>query len=239
MQCHKNQWTWRWKREIANISYTILLRHFWPSIAISQSFCQYIISFLHQQHLIEEPQFNKCTNILDSASITQLESGFWRVIDDMKNALSTWPFQSHLSRVTPHEIATKAPGYLLLTWVNLVVVVVTLFPTKIHENTHMYNTLTVVSPQNVRMYFLSGCQKKLRLIELAAATCYLQFCRATARTGPEMTHWHPGGRFKESFSSNGFHNIYSIILNLAHWSRVKMAAISQTTLSNAFIEWKW
>ena len=95
-----------------------------------------------------------------------------------------------------------------------VVVVVTLFPTKIHENTHMYNTLTVVSPQNVRMYFVSGCQKKLRLIELAAATCYLQFCRATARTGPEeMTHWHPGGRFKESFSSNGFHNIYSIILS--------------------------
>ena len=94
------------------------------------------------------------------------------------------------------------------------VVVVTLFPTKIHENTHMYNTLTVVSPQNVRMYFVSGCQKKLRLIELAAATCYLQFCRATARTGPEeMTHWHPGGRFKESFSSNGFHNIYSIILS--------------------------
>ena len=92
--------------------------------------------------------------------------------------------------------------------------VVTLFPTKIHENTHMYNTLTVVSPQNVRMYFVSGCQKKLRLIELAAATCYLQFCRATARTGPEeMTHWHPGGRFKESFSSNGFHNIYSIILS--------------------------
>ena len=90
-----------------------------------------------------------------------------------------------------------------------VVVVVTLFPTKIHENTHMYNTLTVVSPQNVRMYFVSGCQKKLRLIELAAATCYLQFCRATARTGPEeMTHWHPGGRFKESFSSNGYHNIY-------------------------------
>ena len=95
-----------------------------------------------------------------------------------------------------------------------VVVVVTLFPTKIHENTHMYNTLTVVSPQNVRMYFVSGCQKKLRLIELAAATCYLQFCRATARTGPDgMTHWHPGGRFKESFSSNGFHNIYSIILS--------------------------
>ena len=94
------------------------------------------------------------------------------------------------------------------------VVVVTLFPTKIHENTHMYNTLTVVSPQNVRMYFVSGCQKKLRLIELAAATCYLQFCRATARTGPEeMTHRHPGGRFKESFSSNGFHNIYSIILS--------------------------
>ena len=94
------------------------------------------------------------------------------------------------------------------------VVVVTLFPTKIHENTHMYNTLTVVSPQNVRMYFVSGCQKKLRLIELAAATCYLQFCRATARTGPEeMTHWHPGGRFKESFSSSGFHNIYSIILS--------------------------
>ena len=97
---------------------------------------------------------------------------------------------------------------------NEVVVVVTLFPTKIHENTHMYNTLTVVSPQNVRMYFVSGCQKKLRLIELAAATCYLQLCRATARTGPEeMTHWHPGGRFKESFSSNGFHNIYSIILS--------------------------
>ena len=64
------------------------------------------------------------------------------------------------------------------------VVVVTLFPTKIHENTHMYNTLTVVSPQNVRMYFVSGCQKKLRLIELAAATCYLQFSRATARPGP-------------------------------------------------------
>ena len=96
----------------------------------------------------------------------------------------------------------------------IVVVVVTLFPTKIHENAHMYNTFTVVSPQNVRMYFVSGCQKKLRLIELAAATCYLQFCRATARPGPEeMTHWHPGGRFKESFSSNGFHNIYSIILS--------------------------
>ena len=31
--------------------------------------------------------------------------------------------------------------------------------------------------------------------------------------GPEeMTHWHPGGRFKESFSSNGFHIIYSIVL---------------------------
>ena len=27
-----------------------------------------------------------------------------------------------------------------------VVVVVTLFPTKIHENIHMYNTFTVVSP---------------------------------------------------------------------------------------------
>ena len=53
-----------------------------------------------------------------------------------------------------------------------VVVVVTLFPAKIHENTHMYNTLTVVSPQNVRMYFVSGCQKKLRLIELAAAMLY-------------------------------------------------------------------
>ena len=96
----------------------------------------------------------------------------------------------------------------------VVVVVVTLFPAKIHENTHMYNTFTVVSTQNVRMYFVSGCQKKLRLIELAAATCYLQFCRATARPGPEeMTHWHPGGRFKESFSFNGFHNIYSIILS--------------------------
>ena len=96
----------------------------------------------------------------------------------------------------------------------VVVVVVTLFPTKIHENIHMYNTFTVVSPQNVRMYFVSGCQKKPRLIELAAATCYLQFCRATARPGPEeMTHWHPGGRFKESFSSNGFHYIYSIILS--------------------------
>ena len=49
-----------------------------------------------------------------------------------------------------------------------VVVVVTLFPTKIHENIHMYNTFTVVSPQNDRMYFVSGCQKKPRLIELAA-----------------------------------------------------------------------
>ena len=96
----------------------------------------------------------------------------------------------------------------------VVVVVVTLFPTKMHENTHMYDTFTVVSTQNVRMYFVSGCQKKLRLIELAVATCYLQFCRATARPGlEEMTHWHPGGRFKESFSSNGFHNIYSIILS--------------------------
>ena len=90
----------------------------------------------------------------------------------------------------------------------VIVVVITLFPTKIHENTHMYNTSTVVCPQNVCMYFVSDCQKKLRLIELAAATCYLQFCRATARPGPDkMTHWHPGGRFKESFSSNGFHNI--------------------------------
>ena len=102
----------------------------------------------------------------------------------------------------------------ILPYISCNVVIVTLFPTKIHENTHMYNTLTVVSPQNVLMYFVSGCQKKLRLIELAAATCYLQFCRATARTGPEeMTHWHPGGRFKESLSSNGFHNIYSIILS--------------------------
>ena len=40
---------------------------------------------------------------------------------------------------------------------------------KIHENTHMYNTFTVVSTQNVRIYVVSGCQNKLRLIELAAA----------------------------------------------------------------------
>ena len=84
---------------------------------------------------------------------------------------------------------------------------------KIHENTHMYNTFTVVNTQNVHMYCVSGCQKKPRLIELAAATCYLQFCPVTAFPGrEEMTHWHPGCRFKESFSSNGFHTIYSIIL---------------------------
>ena len=56
---------------------------------------------------------------------------------------------------------------------HVIVVVVTLFPTKIHENTHMYNTFTVVSTKNVCMYFVSGCQKKLRLIELAAAQMLL------------------------------------------------------------------
>ena len=84
---------------------------------------------------------------------------------------------------------------------------------KKHENTHKYNTFTVVNTQKVRMYCVSGCQKMVRLIELAAATGYLQFCHATAGPDPEeMTPWHPGGRFKESSSSNGFHNIYSVIL---------------------------
>ena len=82
------------------------------------------------------------------------------------------------------------------------------------QESECIETVKYIKHPQGRMYFVSGCQKKLRLIELAAATCYLQFCRATARTGPEeMTHWHPGGRFKESFSSNGFHNIYSIILS--------------------------
>ena len=131
----------------------------------------------------------------------------------------------------PHTIMTSAsPTYIQTNvfcslaiyrlYPYLTVVVVTLFPTKIHENTDMYNTLTVVSPQNVRMYFVSGCQKKLRLIELAAATCYLQFCRATARTGPEeMTHWHPGGRFKRL---TGLCDCFRVI----HSTRVDMYSLA-------------
>ena len=84
---------------------------------------------------------------------------------------------------------------------------------EIHENTHMYDRFTVVNTQNVHTYFVSGWQKKPKLIALADATCYVQFYQATARPGlKEMTHWYSGGRFKESFLSNGFHIIYSIIL---------------------------
>ena len=42
---------------------------------------------------------------------------------------------------------------------------------KIHENTQMFNTFTVVNTQNFHMNCVSGCQKKPRLIELAAARC--------------------------------------------------------------------
>ena len=77
----------------------------------------------------------------------------------------SWYYQSQVRFISFFTV-----GFVFLgSFMVVVVVVVTLFPTKIHENTHMYNTLTVVSPQNVRMYFVSGCQKKLRLIELAAA----------------------------------------------------------------------
>ena len=51
----------------------------------------------------------------------------------------------------------------------LAVVEVTLFPTK-YMKTHMFNTFTVVNTQNVHMFSVSGCQKKPRLIELAAAS---------------------------------------------------------------------
>ena len=40
---------------------------------------------------------------------------------------------------------------------------------KIHENTHMYNTFPVANTRNVHLHCVSGCQKKPRLIELAAA----------------------------------------------------------------------
>ena len=78
----------------------------------------------------------------------------------------------------------------------------------------MYYTFTVVNTHNVRMYFVSGCQKKLRIIELAAATCYLQFCRATAWPGPEMIHWHPGG-----LSRNHFHlmDFITFIQSFCQW----------------------
>ena len=94
-----------------------------------------------------------------------------------------------------------------------IVVVVTLFPTK-YMKTHICIThLQLSVPKMFTCTVSVAVRKKPRLIELAAATCYLQFCRVTAFPGPEeMTHWHPGCRFKESFSSNGFHTIYSIIL---------------------------
>ena len=80
-----------------------------------------------------------------------------------------------------------------------IVVVVTLFLTK-YMKTHICITHLVVNTPYVHMYCVSSCYKKPRLVELAAVACYWQFCRATARPGPEeMAHWHSGGRFKESY----------------------------------------
>ena len=87
--------------------------------------------------------------------------------------------------------ATKNSAQIVafIVVVVVVVVVVTSFPTKIHENTHMYNTFTVVSTQNFRMYFVSGCQKKLRLIELAATT-YVTYNFVARLPGPARRRWH-------------------------------------------------
>ena len=75
---------------------------------------------------------------------------------------SVWYYWSHYNTVT-----VVSP--FLMNWrYHSVVEVVTSFPTK-YMKTHMYNTFTVVNTQNVHMYCVGGCQKKPRLIELAAA----------------------------------------------------------------------
>ena len=95
----------------------------------------------------------------------------------------------------------------------------------------MYNTFTVVSTQNVRTYFVSGHQEKLRLIKLAAETCYLKFCRATV--WPARRRWHTGTPVV--VSRNHFHPMdfitfiqsfcWGLYLDTCHFSKCLFDAI--------------